>query len=270
MRIFLVGAARSGTTLLQSMIAAHSQVHSFPETHFFTLVPRSGKKQYIVPLGEKQREKVKVFLEEVGRSDLIHLLPKATYSKKKWARGLIQILDELTIQSGHHMWLEKTPLHLYYIDLITKAASGTQFIHMIRDGQDVVASTYDATRKYPEDWGGPRSIDQCVARWTHDVELSRKYLGRPDHVFIRYEELVASPESQLKRICSELGLRYEERMLEFQRGAEGLIYKEELWKKHNVEEIQKRSKFKAVFTEDEQQQVLDLIEGLSLEDFSSA
>ncbi|MFX1603961.1 MAG: sulfotransferase, partial [Promethearchaeota archaeon] len=197
-RIFLVGAARSGTTLLQSMIAAHSQVHSFPETHFFTLVPRSGKKQYIVPLGERQREKVKMFLEEVERADLIRLLPRATYSKKKWARGLIHILDELTVQSGYHMWLEKTPMHLYYIDLITEVAPDTQFIHMIRNGQDVVASTYDATRKYPEEWGGSRSIDHCLGRCTNDVELSLKYLGQSGHVFIRYEELVSSPETQLK------------------------------------------------------------------------
>ena len=34
-RIFIVGCPRSGTTLLQSLLAAHPQIHSFPETHFF-------------------------------------------------------------------------------------------------------------------------------------------------------------------------------------------------------------------------------------------
>ncbi|MGL4503377.1 MAG: sulfotransferase family protein, partial [Planktothrix sp.] len=34
-RIFLVGCPRSGTTLLQSLLAAHPQIASFPESHFF-------------------------------------------------------------------------------------------------------------------------------------------------------------------------------------------------------------------------------------------
>ena len=34
-RVFLVGIMRSGTTLLQSLLAAHSRVTSFPETMFF-------------------------------------------------------------------------------------------------------------------------------------------------------------------------------------------------------------------------------------------
>ena len=39
-RIFIVGVARSGTTLLQSMLASHPEIHSFPETHFFVKLPK--------------------------------------------------------------------------------------------------------------------------------------------------------------------------------------------------------------------------------------
>ena len=35
-RIFLVGCPRSGTTLTQSLLAAHPMVASFPESHFFS------------------------------------------------------------------------------------------------------------------------------------------------------------------------------------------------------------------------------------------
>ncbi|MGC1525664.1 MAG: sulfotransferase, partial [Phormidesmis sp.] len=34
-RLFLVGCARSGTTLLQSLLASHPGVASFPESNFF-------------------------------------------------------------------------------------------------------------------------------------------------------------------------------------------------------------------------------------------
>jgi hypothetical protein len=42
-RFFLVGCPRSGTTLLQSLIVAHSQIASFPESKFFqrVVIPNS-------------------------------------------------------------------------------------------------------------------------------------------------------------------------------------------------------------------------------------
>ena len=43
---FIVGTGRCGTTLLRSMLCAHSRIHVPPETHFFhrwdPLIPRLG------------------------------------------------------------------------------------------------------------------------------------------------------------------------------------------------------------------------------------
>src|SRR4051794_7029657 len=36
--IFVVGAPRSGTTLVQCILSANSQAYSLPETHFFSVV----------------------------------------------------------------------------------------------------------------------------------------------------------------------------------------------------------------------------------------
>ena len=34
-RVFIVGVPRSGTTLIQSLLASHPQIETFPESHFF-------------------------------------------------------------------------------------------------------------------------------------------------------------------------------------------------------------------------------------------
>ena len=34
--VFLIGSPRSGTTMLQRMLASHSQIHSHPEPHLIT------------------------------------------------------------------------------------------------------------------------------------------------------------------------------------------------------------------------------------------
>jgi hypothetical protein len=46
-RLFLVGCPRSGTTLLQSLLAAHPQIASFPESHFLLVTKRFTLAQVI-------------------------------------------------------------------------------------------------------------------------------------------------------------------------------------------------------------------------------
>jgi len=56
--VFITGVGRSGTTLLQSMLHAHSQVHFPPETHFF--------KRHILPFMLKGRLPTREVLQEDG------------------------------------------------------------------------------------------------------------------------------------------------------------------------------------------------------------
>ena len=70
-KIFIVGSPRSGTTLLQGMLAAHTDVFSLPETFFFAKVlPRSFlKRKCLWPAIKVRRHWLKT-LSELGRDDL--------------------------------------------------------------------------------------------------------------------------------------------------------------------------------------------------------
>lgn len=267
-RIFLVGAARSGTTLLQSLVASHKQIHSFPETHFFIkTIRRSGKKRFL-PFFKREHDYVKEFLKDLGHGDLARYLPIITFSVNKWTKALLRILDEVTLRNDKTMWLEKTPIHLHYVDLLMGIVPSLYFMHMIRNGEDVVASMYHATHKHSTEWGGTRTIDDCIERWKKDIAISKKYLGLANHVFVRYEELVETPEKHLRRICEKMDLQYKDSMLEFREITDQIILEKEKWKKGVNKPIQKRSKFKKVFNKKEQKYVLKRVSGISLEPFS--
>ena len=66
-RVFIVGCPRSGTTLLQAMLASHETVYSFPETHFFKKYPgevlaiSTFWSAHPEPLGGSSRELNKLF-----------------------------------------------------------------------------------------------------------------------------------------------------------------------------------------------------------------
>lgn len=212
-----MGCGRSGTTLLQCLIAAHSDIISFPESKFF---------QYLIPTYEPRRLKfglssrhfypwITQFCVDMGHPELAPSWSKLPLPIAWQAEKFVHDLDQITHQSGHHIWLEKSPKHLHYLDYVERYVPGVKVIHLVRSGADVVASLYDAARKYPQKWGYEHgTIDQCVQRWLTDIQVTRQYLGKPNHTLVRYEALVENPEQAMRQLCQFLEISFEPTMLE--------------------------------------------------------
>lgn len=214
--IFVVGCPRSGTTLLQSLLGAHPAIATFPETKFFF---------YGVPQYEPRRRAVGMisqhfktwlkdfFIEQINRPDLLQGLPRVPL-RSLYLKKLIGILDTLTQEQNKSLWLEKTPEHLYQIETIEKYVAGVRFIHIVRNGADVVASLYEATHKYPKPWNGALDIDRCIERWLEAIPISSQHLHKNNHTLVRYEELVEDPGSTLLQLCDFLSLEFDDNMLD--------------------------------------------------------
>ena len=117
-RFFLVGCPRSGTTLLQSLLNAHAEIASFPESNFFNMVSKWRSPIGIASLTNREKKRITNFLTDIGRPDLDDLIPKKALTYRTYIDSFIMVLDLLTIEQGAKYWLEKTPAHLYRIDLI--------------------------------------------------------------------------------------------------------------------------------------------------------
>ena len=215
--IFLVGCPRSGTTFLQSLLAAHSQIYSPPESKFF---------QYLVPEPEDQPRRYKYglvsrrlsprmkafFADELHRPELLSRLSKLPF-QSLYTRQFMQVLHDLKREAGKIILLEKTPEHINHIDDIEKYVRGAKFIHLVRRGTDVVASLYEVTRKHPEWWGGEWPLDWCIYRWNQAIEISHKHLHKPNHLGVTYEFLVENTSVSLQNICDFIGIEFEENMM---------------------------------------------------------
>lgn len=213
-RIFIVGCPRSGTTLLQSMLAAHPEVVSFPETHFFArLRVRRRRGVSFVDLPEARSEFGK-FLAEIDRADLLRYLPRFVPLTRPVVRGFSRALDEVAQAAGASTWVEKTPVHLRRLAWIEEFMPVPyRVIHLVRSGEDTVASLYKATNTYPDIWGGARSIEACVQRWVEDIERTRGAMRRAGHAVVFYGDLVDRPREVLERLCEFVGLPYRAEML---------------------------------------------------------
>jgi hypothetical protein len=209
-RIFLVGAPRSGTTILQSLLAAHPKITSFPETKFFHYL--WGDR-----LSHKLRDRMhQWFYEEIYRpelydeSEIYHR--HSTSDRIKW---FIEILGQLAIEEGNDIWLEKTPEHIYFIRDIVNYVPEAKFIHIVRNPLDVIASMRKATRTPNSKhlWGGEWTLDFCIDRWKSSALVNYFFRNASQHLVIRYEDLVEDKIRILSQCCYFIDVAYDVEML---------------------------------------------------------
>lgn len=268
-RFFIVGCPRSGTTLLQSLIVAHSEVASFPESKFFQkiVVPQSIYKKFnLAP--PSARKVFNSFLEDINSPELKKLLPLNAIFIPQYINSFILALDTVTLQQQKNYWLEKTPEHLRRINAIEKLVADSKFIHIVRNGVDVVASLYEMTQKYPQIWGEPRELERYINRWANDVLISSCHLHKPNHILVRYESLLADPTTALKEICQFMGITCETSMLQNRLNvSSNLIRKREHWKQLVNQNLQQPNfdKFYRVFDASQQKYIISRIEQTNLD-----
>lgn len=272
--IFIVGCPRSGTTLLQSLLASHSAIASFPESKFFLRLiaePRQNSRRYKLGLASADaRPTLQRFLEEVGAPDLSAKLPRLPFVRS-YVAGFDRILSQLAQRQGKHIWLEKTPEHLHSLGDIHQYLPQSKIIHIVRNGTDTIASLYDLCQRHPQVWGQYfNGLDGCIDRWINDVAISRRYINQPNHTVVRYATLVDSTEAEIQRLCQFLGVSFEATMLtRYQHTSQGLVRPRENWKGLNRAAIQSTGgkKFHTLLDPAQQAHVLERIAQTDLDVF---
>jgi len=107
--------------------------------------------------------------------------------------------------SGKSILCEKTPRHVHQVDKISCLLPDLQFIGIVREPKDVVASL---KRRNGDFDGG-------LNRWIKDNEAMLRIEKRKDVIISRYEDLVVAPKETLSRICHFIGIEYDSSMLEY-------------------------------------------------------
>lgn len=209
--IFIIGVGRSGTTLLRLMLDSHSHIAIPPESHFFVPYYRKYK---VRDLGGKQEvlEVAQQILSEprVRRWDLaIH--PEQLDLRN--CTNLPAIIEEIyrlyAKKCGKEIWGDKTPIYSQYIYMLEKMFPTARYIHIIRDGRDVALSIMN------QPWG-PDDFVSAMEYWARNITCTRSMLQMlPEDRFVelRFEQLVADPEAEIKRIAGFLGVAFEPDMV---------------------------------------------------------
>ena len=233
--VFVVGVARSGTTLVSAMLSAHSRLDCGPESRFFArhrhldakaqervLDPLTWPRpavDFIASLRNQDHPITELFgltLPEIG-----------TYlsGRQPSLEAMLESLTELHAQrAGKRRWIEKTPRHLLMTDTIRALWPDAYIVRIVRDPRDVALSL--AGMPFAKD-----SVVGNLVRVDHDDRASSERIETDERaITLRYEDLVAEPERELRRICIFIGEEYEAGMLDSRETASNVAAEHEWWK----------------------------------------
>jgi hypothetical protein len=226
--LFVVGAARSGTTLLQRMLDAHPQLAVVNETYW---LPRKFREQtgltragLVTPaLLPKLLASPKFSRIGVSEEDLVGLCSDST--PVRYEQFVARIFDLYAARREKQFAGDKTPGYVRRIGQIHSLWPRARFVHIIRDPRDLCLSMLEwRSGQRTAGQFGTWEMDPVISTalyWKFSVSVGREAgesIGRSLYREVRYEALVSSPEHELEQTCRFLGLPYAEEMVRFHEG----------------------------------------------------
>lgn len=229
------------------MLAAHSRMSCGPETHFFQRLDREDEEKLTDPTswpanGVRFISSI-TFTNFVGdTSKRITILEKyqlspeqiETYLRAK-SPGigylLTSVVEQYMQKQGKLRWVEKTPDHIQHLDLIRKHFPSSPVIRIVRDPRDVALSLV----KVP--WGA-KTYFEAIEYWKGLDDKSKFFFEQdPNSYTMRYEDLILSPEIELRKLCQFIGEDFEESMLDTSTTGKQVNSRNVPWKNKTTEPV---------------------------------
>jgi hypothetical protein len=241
--VFIAGLPRTGSTLTHRILNRSSSVRLAGETHFLgapgAFGRGSGYADRFAAVGDMGSDEglervVAAIYEMRGKSFWSRFadgvergeLEEALRASDRTRRGLFDAVLR-TYAGGRPVAGDKTPEHIHAVPTLLDWFPDARVIHTFRDPRAIYVSLRRKERpealtpvgRLARRAGPPFELyasTSLAIRWRRVARLhrgyERRYPGR--YLLLRFEDMLADPEAATHRLCSFIGIPFEEPMLE--------------------------------------------------------
>lgn len=205
--LFVIGAPRSGTTLLMRMLNAHPDILSRPEPHLLTPLARLGY------FGRVDAAPYDVFQAASSSRAFVADLPGGEDTYVRALRAYTDTLyGEMLAPTGKRYLVDKTPAYALELPFITRLFPRARYLVLTRHPFAIFASF--AASFFDDDWEAAHHHNPLLERYL--PALARFVREAPvPHLHLRYEALVADPEAHMRDVANHLDLPFVDGMVEY-------------------------------------------------------
>ncbi|WP_405144658.1 sulfotransferase [Sphaerisporangium sp. NBC_01403] len=237
--IFVIGCPRSGTTMLQLMLHSHERIAVPPETRFLLSTYFRRRLHGDMRDAENRRrlaewiatDKATKFRElGVDRTSYVR---RAVEGPGSLGSVMGEAFRAYAERFGKPRWGDKRPCYVKHVDALLRLFPDAQFVHLIRDGRDCVASL----KEMP--WFR-LDVFHAIANWSESVDHGRDYAKRlpaDSYYEMRYEDLTADPETELARLCGFIGEEFDPAMCDPHKIADMAVPAHKVWHDNTHREV---------------------------------
>lgn len=187
--VFIVGAPRCGSTLLEQILTSHPAIRGIGERDFFEQAVLAESRQG--PISDDQLLKI----------------------AKRYAGTTQSYLGQA---SGVSLIVDKFLANALYLDVILRALPAAKIVMLFRDKRDLALSCF--SKRFSS--GHPYAYDLAeLGRYltAHDqlLDTACRHLPANSVLRIQYEEMVERPETVIRHLLNFLGVSWHPQCLEF-------------------------------------------------------
>lgn len=210
---FIVGVQRSGTTMLSVLLGNHPQIFMEEKVKAFRIIASYQNMIDLLPFNlELDDREFQEWIIENDKSERVESVIKgfSSDSVQNYKETLIGGIKKTLVEKNCTVWGDKAPNLQHYIADLLLLIPDAKFIHIVRDGRATAASM--THRSY-------RNLKLSAQMWVDGNVcglVNQQVLGRERYKIIKYENLLSAPETEMRELCTFLGVDFEPEALKLQ------------------------------------------------------
>ncbi len=205
--LFVIGAPRSGTTMLERVLSSHSMIQGGPEPHLMTPLAHLGVWDKV------DKAPYDHVLAAESQKAFVDVLPGKAQDYWDACRAYCDIIyGRYLSTSEKSICMDKTPAYALVTPFVMKVYPDAKYVVLTRHPLAIFSSF--ANSFFDGDYRTAQQYNPLLNRYIPAIANAIRQQEVPV-CHVRYEDLVKDPETWMEKICASMDIPFEKDAIDY-------------------------------------------------------